>query len=358
MAKTKILFISSTAPILGKDGKPVPVPSIETYQAIDQVVKNSKYGKRFEVLKPVFNRPPEFMQEDLANNSPQIVHFFGHGEKGWLYFQNEEGNLEETKLKPFANAFGIINEHYEKNHRGDKISVVVLVACNSDKIAKAVSEYVDCAIGISNEILIDAGIAFSEEFYAHLCEGRDIDFSFKLASNVRELLNLNQKDKPKIFPENRDFSQISFSPQKRQKPKKLSWDKEALALRYVKPDFPNEVYEGNPIRITGTITNAGNVAIPLNSVVIAVRPPGGTVTDGPFTFDFTVKPSCVIGPGKTVSFSEEKAIETKIRNNTPQEIPNRYIDNEWFGFMACQTEDGVWHNDTSKSPFVVKRKNI
>lgn len=211
MAKTKILFISSTAPL--PDQPSTQLPSIETFKAIEQVINLSKHRNQFEI-KPEYNLSAGSIQETIMRYSPHIVHYFGHGEKGCLYFQNEDGNLEETKLKPFVDMFRIINE-YQRRSGGDTIRLVILVACNSDRIAKAVSENVDCAIGMSNKMPVAAGIAFSEEFYAHLCEGRDVQCAFDLANCVRKLENLDEEEKPNIFPEGADFTALTFWPLKK-----------------------------------------------------------------------------------------------------------------------------------------------
>ena len=354
MTKTKILYISSTAPLPNQTSG--EIPSIKTFKAIEKIINLSKYGHHFEII-PEYDLEPAYIQEAIMHHSPDIIHYFGHGAKGCLYFQNEDGSLEATKLGPFVDMFQIFNE-YQRRSGGKEIKLVILVACNSDSIAKAVSKNVYCTIGVSNEMPIEAGIAFSEEFYAHLCEERDVKCAYSFASNAPKLMNLNADEKPKIFPEDRDFSTFAFKHRNTASGKVTKKWKDLFPIRYGKLDFPINVYEGVPITVTGTLRNEGNRPITLNGLAIAVRPPHGMPTGGPFTFDFTLKPGCIVNPGETVSFSDTKAIEVSLKDRSiKNKIKDQDIDEEWYGFIACQTDDGVWHNDTSKYPFVVRRKS-
>ena len=210
IAKTTIFLTSSTAPIPSQDYKKnaEQLHAITLSNAIKQVIISSTNRDQFEPF-PEFNLLPTQLQKTFISYEPDIFHYFGHGEKDCLTFQNEDGSLSRTKLKPFVDAIKLFNES-QQTKGGNKIRLVILVACNSDEIAKAVSENVECAIGISNQMPEDAGIAFSRQFYSYLCEGENVKYSFDCAINDVALSNLNKDDKPKIFPENRDFSSLIF----------------------------------------------------------------------------------------------------------------------------------------------------
>lgn len=131
-------------------------------------------------------------------------------------------------------------------------------------------------------------------------------------------------------------------------------------IRFGKLDFPEHVYEGTPIVMSGVLKNDSDMPVTLTHIVIAVRPPLGTPVGGPFNFDFAVLPGRVVNSRESVTIkSDPKAIEVNIREgNIKQVIPDEYIGKEWYAFMTCQTEDGYWHDDPNKSPFVVYRKNM
>jgi hypothetical protein len=128
-------------------------------------------------------------------------------------------------------------------------------------------------------------------------------------------------------------------------------------IRYGKLEIPSEVNVGTSITISGTLKNEGDKPVTLTSIVIAVRPPLGTPTGGPFTYDFTVQPGQTINPNKSIAISNSKAIEASWDSTkTNPAIPQEYLDKEWYAFMTCQTEDGNWHDDPSKYTFTVRNK--
>jgi hypothetical protein len=128
-------------------------------------------------------------------------------------------------------------------------------------------------------------------------------------------------------------------------------------IRYGNLNLPDTVFVGEPITVTGVLTNKGDRPVTLTSIVIAIRPPLGTPMGGPFDFDFTIQPGRVVKSGESVTISDKKAIEIDIKGgNVAQVIPPEYIDKKWYGFMTCQTDDGNWHDDPSKKTFIVKKK--
>jgi hypothetical protein len=131
----------------------------------------------------------------------------------------------------------------------------------------------------------------------------------------------------------------------------------SFPIKYGKLDIPSEVTEGDSITISGTLKNDGDTPVTLTSIVIAVRPPLGTPSGGPFTYDFTVQLGQTINPGKSITISNSKAIETNWdskKTNSP--IAPEYFDKEWYAFLTCQTEDGNWHDDSNKSSFILRKK--
>lgn len=151
----------------------------------------------------------------------------------------------------------------------------------------------------------------------------------------------------------RDFTEIG-------KPlKKESWMRareRAYHLRYGKLEFPSRVYEGETITALGTIRNTGDEPITLTSIVIAVRPPHGTVNSGPFDFDFGIFPGHTLDPGESYKVTRDKCIEDSARHKGKEKIKEEYFGSGWFAFIACQTEDGEWHNDPNKTFFKVLKK--
>ena len=64
------------------------------------------------------------------------------------------------------------------------IRCVVVNACHSQRLASAISQRIDYAIGMSSEVLDDAAIAFSVPFYQAFFGGQDVPQAFRLARSV------------------------------------------------------------------------------------------------------------------------------------------------------------------------------
>jgi hypothetical protein len=128
-------------------------------------------------------------------------------------------------------------------------------------------------------------------------------------------------------------------------------------IRYVLC-FPDEVYIGKEITATGTLRNVGDEPIELTSIVIAIRPPFGTPSGGPFRFDFLIAEPHTLSPGESFTVTETKRIEdSAIKRGKREEIPEKYLGEDWVAFLTCQTDDGNWHDAPNKRWFkVIKEK--
>ena len=193
--------------------------------------------------------------------------------------------------------------------------------------------------------------------YGYMKQIMKFDEHFKSDAEMDEIKMINAEiRKATLFSMEliRDFTEIG-------KPlKKESWMRareRAYHLRYGKLDFPSKVYVGQTITASGTIRNTGDEPINLKSIVIAVRPPFGTVNSGPFMFDFWIFPAHTLDPGESHPVTKIKCIRDSARREGEKEkIKEEYFGPGWFAFIACQTEDGEWHNDPNKTFFELLKK--
>jgi hypothetical protein len=81
----------------------------------------------------------------------------------------------------------------------DNITCVVLNACFSETLARAIAGSVCCAVGMSEAIDDKAAIAFAGSFYQALGFGRDPGTAFKLGCEQIGLENIQDPDIPKLF---------------------------------------------------------------------------------------------------------------------------------------------------------------
>lgn len=141
------------------------------------------------------------IQEIIADTSPQIVHFTGHGEKEHLVLEGINEQTEHAKAKALANMFKLLNKR-KSLAKEKKILCVVLSACYSRQIAKALAEHVDFVVGMSNEVEEDTAKIFAEHFYYHLCSGESFGDAFEFGKSQIALLGIPGQDIPKLEKRN------------------------------------------------------------------------------------------------------------------------------------------------------------
>lgn len=131
------------------------------------------------------------IQDALFNEKPQVLHFSGHGDTGMLFFEDRYGEAAPVDAKSFGE---LISLH------ADTVKCVILSACYSEDVAKAVRAHVPWVIGCDQSIADDAAIAFSRAFYRAMANGQDYQKAFRHARNEVSLNGMSaEADKYKLF---------------------------------------------------------------------------------------------------------------------------------------------------------------
>ena len=127
--------------------------------------------EKFEIRLGLGVRSQE-LAELLAEHSPEIVHFCGHGagEKG-LVFQDENGQERLISTEILTRIFKTFSE---------EINCTVLNACDSDRQAEAIVEHINYVVGMSQPILDKAAHLFSVGFYKGLAAGKSIEQAYEM----------------------------------------------------------------------------------------------------------------------------------------------------------------------------------
>lgn len=108
----------------------------------------------------------------LAEHSPQIVHFCGHGAgKQGLVFQDENGQERLVSTEILARLFKTFK---------DEINCVVLNACDSDQQSQAIVAHINYVVGMSQPILDKAAYYFATGFYQGLAAGKSVEQAYEL----------------------------------------------------------------------------------------------------------------------------------------------------------------------------------
>jgi hypothetical protein len=148
---------------------------IKECNIINSKIRASAGGRDLFKLEQRHDISIKSLIEELLNYEPKIVHFSGHGsDKSALIFKNEDtGESEEVPPHVLANLFKIFS---------NKIDVIFLNACYSEKQARAIAEHINCVIGMSNAIYDTTAIEFASTFYLSLGFKRSIKEAFDLAA--------------------------------------------------------------------------------------------------------------------------------------------------------------------------------
>jgi len=180
----KILFLSAN---------PIDTERLrldEEMHRIDDNIDRAEYRDKI-IIKSYWATRITDIQRILLKHKPQIIHFSGHGSnEGDIVLDDGTGKKKIVSGKAIGNLF--------KTFKGN-VRCVVLNACYSEKYAKAISQYIDCVIGISNSISDDAAIAFASSFYQGIAFGKSIKMSFDLGCSQIELENIGEEKLPRLF---------------------------------------------------------------------------------------------------------------------------------------------------------------
>lgn len=138
------------------------------------MIERSREREQFEVEIGLAARTDE-LQGLLLKYNPQVVHFCGHGTGArGLVLQDESGREQLVSTDALKNFFGLFSEQVE---------CVLLNACYSEVQADAIVEHINYVIGMSQEILDSAAIAFSKGFYQALGYGKTIEQAYRFGCN-------------------------------------------------------------------------------------------------------------------------------------------------------------------------------
>ncbi|MFN8349050.1 MAG: COR domain-containing protein [Spirosomataceae bacterium] len=120
---------------------------------------------RFEKVKDEHGLDKDKFKGFLLKENPHILHYGGHGHKEGIILEN--GELKAETLKSYLKL--------SKN-----VQCVILNACNSFEIAKAIVEYVPYVVATQAKINDTTAIAFSKGFYLAIAANKNIEEAFEL----------------------------------------------------------------------------------------------------------------------------------------------------------------------------------
>jgi hypothetical protein len=182
-AVRKVLFLASS---------PVDKARLRLDKEVREIregLKRSNERDSFELI-PWFAASIHDLRRGLLDNSPQIVHFAGHGDDDGILVEGNKGRAVPVPVDALADLFGLCQEH---------VKCVILNACHSDIQAAAIAEHIPYVIGMSAGISDRAAIEFAVGFYDALGAGKPIEVAFEFAQNAVALVDIPEDRTPVLI---------------------------------------------------------------------------------------------------------------------------------------------------------------
>lgn len=134
------------------------------------------------------------LMDALGKFKPHVFHFIGHGKRLGLTLAREDGSPHFVRGEELRDMI--------VSSKNDDLRLVVLNACSSHELAKALSADVDCAIGTKIDIPNENAVQFARRFYNDLVQGWSVAHAFaraRLASCVetgddRDIFEIHPRD--------------------------------------------------------------------------------------------------------------------------------------------------------------------
>ena len=164
----------------------------EEIRDISEGLKRARHRDAFEMAQRWAVRPRDF-QRAMLDESPQLVHFSGHGEgESGLYFEDEVGNPKLVTGAALASLFKLFSQKTQ-------IECVVLNGCYSQIQAEAISAHIPYVVGMQQSVGDKAAIEFAVGFYDALGNGESVDFAFELGKVAMELSSTGYVEMPVLL---------------------------------------------------------------------------------------------------------------------------------------------------------------
>lgn len=169
VARKKILFLASNPTDTGR------LRLDREVRAIEEGLERANERSRFELIAKFAVRVEE-LRRGLLDNSPNIVHFAGHGDGlDGILMEDDLGNAYAVPNDALAGLFELCVSH---------VDCVILNACYSDVQADAISKHIPYVIGMKRGISDAAAQEFAIGFYDALGAGRSIQDAYRFGCNA------------------------------------------------------------------------------------------------------------------------------------------------------------------------------
>jgi CHAT domain-containing protein len=157
---------------------------------IETKIRAAEHRESLELVTKWAVRPDDLLQL-LNQHKPHIVHFSGHGSlTEEIVLLDKQGNPKTVSKDALVSLFRTFK---------DNIRVVLLNACFSRPQAEAITEVIDCAIGMKRAIGDEAAITFAASFYRAIGFGRSVKEAFEQGKTALLLEGIREDQTPDLL---------------------------------------------------------------------------------------------------------------------------------------------------------------
>jgi CHAT domain-containing protein len=171
-------------------------------RTITEKIRASEYRDCLQLIPALAARPDDLLQL-LNEHKPHIVHFSGHGnESGEIILADNNGLSKAVSVKAIKSLMISLK---------DNIQIVILNACYSKEQATAITEVINCAIGMNAAINDPAAIIFAASFYRAIGFARSAKEAFDQGVTALALEGFTDESIPELLvKEGVDPSKVFF----------------------------------------------------------------------------------------------------------------------------------------------------
>jgi len=182
MEKIRVLFLAASPSVS-------PLSLDQEIRSITAKIRAAAHRESLEVISKWAVRPDD-LQQALLEHRPHVLHFSGHGtESEELVLLDSQGNPKPVSKAALANLLSVLK---------DNLRLVVLNACFSRPQAEAITQVIDCAVGMNRAVGDEAAIKFAAAFYGAIGFGRSIQTAFDLGRNELMLNGIPEESTPEL----------------------------------------------------------------------------------------------------------------------------------------------------------------
>lgn len=187
-ATTRVLYLAATP----TDAEEIDLDA--DYDAIREAVDTAQAHERFE-FRRVWGARSKDLLDALNSYRPNVVHFSGHGLRHTGVVLTDESGLAVP-----ATAAGLTGLF--RTARYDDLKLIVLMACYSLPLARALAPYTQAAaIGVEDAIDDDTSTDFNRGFYSALASGRNLQAAYEQGNAmVRMRPGTHPRNRPELAP--------------------------------------------------------------------------------------------------------------------------------------------------------------